>query len=76
MILLRTNPVRLCFYCRYKIDKLHLTDKYVLHLSVAVCLEPDSCELDVPVLSSVMIPIMECNLTMPARVTGQLSDCL
>lgn len=59
---------------RYKIDRLALSDKYVVTMSVAVCLEPDSCELDVAVLSNVMIPIVECNLTMPAKVTGTVAQ--
>lgn len=57
---------------RYKIERLSLSDKYVVDMSVAVCLEPHSCELDIPVLNQVMIPIIECNLTMPARATGTL----
>lgn len=57
---------------RYKIERLSLSDKYVVDMSVAVCLEPHSCELDIPVLNQVMIPIIECNLTMPARAAGTL----
>lgn len=57
---------------RFKASQLEVSKKYVLDLSVEICLEPDSCALDVPIFDQVLIPILNCDLTMDFNLKGQI----
>jgi hypothetical protein len=57
--------------CRFKASQLEVSKKYVLDLKVEICLEPDSCALDVPIFDQVLIPILNCDLTMDFNLKGQ-----
>lgn len=57
-------------FIKFKAIKLEVSKKYVLDMDVSLCLEPDHCDLDVSILDQVLIPILNCDLTMDFDVKG------
>ncbi|XP_062579219.1 uncharacterized protein LOC134241150, partial [Saccostrea cucullata] len=55
-------------FIKFKATQLEVSKKYVLDMGVSVCLEPDVCDLDIPILKEVLIPILNCDLTMDFNV--------
>lgn len=58
------------YISRFKAIRLEVSKKYVLDMDVSVCLEPGQCDLDVSILDQVLIPILNCDLTMDFAVKG------
>ncbi|XP_062593831.1 uncharacterized protein LOC134255325, partial [Saccostrea cucullata] len=55
-------------FIKFKATQLEVSKKYVLDMGVSVCLEPAVCDLDIPILKEVLIPILNCDLTMDFNI--------
>eukprot|EP00105_Crassostrea_gigas_P044414 XP_019928562.1 PREDICTED: uncharacterized protein LOC105342368 [Crassostrea gigas] len=66
---IKTDIVNIIFI-KFKASQLEVSRKYVLDLGISVCLEPNKCELDVPIFKEVLIPILNCDLKMDFSSKG------
>lgn len=60
------------YISRFKATQLEVSKKYILDMGVSVCLEPDQCDLNVPILKQVLIPVLNCDLKMDFRIKGEI----
>lgn len=60
-------------FIKFKATQLEVSKKYVLDMGVSVCLEPNQCDLNVPILNQVLIPILNCDLTMDFNIQGEFN---
>ncbi|XP_062616058.1 uncharacterized protein LOC134277763, partial [Saccostrea cucullata] len=55
---------------RFKANQLPVSKKYIIDLSLAICLEPNKCEFNASVFHETLMPVLECDLSMGFKSKG------